>query len=257
MKILCVPDIHGRNCWKKIVEKENPDRVIFLGDYFDCFETADLERLNINPKLISKDSIDISATEQIQNFLDIIKLKEESGKDVKMLIGNHDFHYFYGMRQYIEMSGYQIKHAMFITQAIEDNKHHLQMAHREGDIIFSHAGISSVWLNDSGYDGIEPIEDFVNNMFRYKPLSFLFYGRNSYGNDVTQSPIWIRPQALMIANKNTLRKQIIQIAGHTHVDSIDMEGKTTGKRYYFTDTFGNIDKEYLIIEDGKIISNRL
>lgn len=35
---LIIPDIHlGHNCAEKIIKSENPDEVIFLGDYFDDF----------------------------------------------------------------------------------------------------------------------------------------------------------------------------------------------------------------------------
>ena len=52
MKTIVIGDIHGRDVWKKIVEHENADKVIFIGDYFDSF--------------------DIPSSDQINNFLDII-----------------------------------------------------------------------------------------------------------------------------------------------------------------------------------------
>ena len=36
-KTIVIGDIHGRDIWKSIVAQENPDRVIFIGDYFDSF----------------------------------------------------------------------------------------------------------------------------------------------------------------------------------------------------------------------------
>ncbi|NBP57427.1 metallophosphoesterase, partial [bacterium] len=38
MKTIFIGDIHGRSIWKEIVEQEKPDRVIFIGDYFDSFD---------------------------------------------------------------------------------------------------------------------------------------------------------------------------------------------------------------------------
>ena len=58
MKTLFLGDTHGRSVWKKIVEKENPDRVIFIGDYFDSF--------------------DIPGIEQIHNFKEIVDLYRKS-----------------------------------------------------------------------------------------------------------------------------------------------------------------------------------
>jgi hypothetical protein len=68
--------------------------------------------------------------------------------------------------------------------------------------------------------------------------------------------MWIRPKALMAANKDTLRKQIIQVVGHTHQNEIDKEGKATGGRYYFVDT-QETSQEYMIITDGQISFNKI
>ena len=38
MKTLILGDIHGRDIWEDIFNKELPDRVIFMGDYFDSFD---------------------------------------------------------------------------------------------------------------------------------------------------------------------------------------------------------------------------
>jgi predicted phosphodiesterase len=34
---IIIGDIHGRSIWKDIIKKENPDRIIFIGDYFYSF----------------------------------------------------------------------------------------------------------------------------------------------------------------------------------------------------------------------------
>ena len=38
MKTILIGDIHGRSIWKRIVADEKPDRVVFIGDYFDSFD---------------------------------------------------------------------------------------------------------------------------------------------------------------------------------------------------------------------------
>lgn len=70
MKILVLGDIHGRLIWKDIIEKENPDKVIFLGDYVSTHE-------------------DISSTQQINNLVDILTYKENNPDKVVLLRGNH------------------------------------------------------------------------------------------------------------------------------------------------------------------------
>jgi hypothetical protein len=104
----------------------------------------------------------------------------------------------------------------------------------------------------------ESIVEDLNEMFKYKPKTFIFgefalMNKMSYldphGDSVDQSPIWIRPKSLMRANKDTLRKKIIQVVGHTQQTQIDKKGGATGGRYYFIDTLGT-SGEYMIIEEG-------
>lgn len=225
MKTIFIGDIHGRDTWKKIVESENPDRVVFIGDYFDSF--------------------DIGASEQQYNFKEIIEFKEKGECEVIMLVGNHDYHYYPGGEQY---SGYQYGPAPLIRQLLEENKHHLQMCYLMDNILCSHAGIGYDWLvTQNGYSD-EPIDEFVNDIWKYRPNNFMFYGLDPYGDSKTQTPIWIRPLSLLRGNRDTfLKEKYIQIVGHTQVNMIDMKGKATGGKYYLIDALDI--GEYLIYED--------
>jgi hypothetical protein len=60
----------------------------------------------------------------------------------------------------------------------------------------------------------------------------------------------------MKANKDTLRKKVIQVVGHTQQNQIDKKGGATGGRYWFIDTLGT-SKEYMLIEDNEIIIKNL
>jgi UDP-2,3-diacylglucosamine pyrophosphatase LpxH len=248
MKTVIIGDVHGRDQWKQIVDQEkDADRFVFLGDYFDSF--------------------DISAVEQMHNFKEIIEFKETSGKEVVMLIGNHDYHYFPEITD-SSTSGYQTRMAMVIKQLIGENRDHLQVAHRIAEFVFSHAGISSQWLDDTVIDWTEEnMVDKINELFKYTPLALDYrsyrmlnstevIGSGGYGNETYQGPMWIRPKALMEANKKTLRKKIIQVVGHTYQNEIDKEGKATGGRYYFVDV-QETSQEYMIITDGQISFNKI
>jgi hypothetical protein len=124
--------------------------------------------------------------------------------------------------------------------------------------LFTHAGIGHDWLayqnqyepfTDQGT--VTNIADFVNAIWKYQPNRFMFCGIDPYGNSKTQTPIWIRPQALMAGNRDTfLKKNYIQVVGHTAVEKIDIKGKSTGGRYYFIDTFDD-SSQFLIYEDGE------
>lgn len=71
MKTLVLGDIHGRTIWKDIIEKENPDFVIFLGDYVATHDG-------------------VTAEQQLSNLEDILNYKEENSDKVVLLRGNHD-----------------------------------------------------------------------------------------------------------------------------------------------------------------------
>ena len=247
MKTVVIGDVHGRDQWKQIVAQESDtDRFVFLGDYFDSF--------------------DISAVEQMHNFKEIVEFKQTIGEEVIMLIGNHDYHYFPEIGD-SSTSGYQTRMAPSIKQLVDENRKHLQIAHRIGKFVFSHAGISSEWLDDTITDWTEEnMVDKINELFKYTPLlldyrSFKMFsatewaGASGYGNETYQGPMWIRPKALMEANKKTLRKKIIQVVGHTIQNQIDTKGKTTGGRYYFTDV-QETSQQYMIITDGQISFNK-
>jgi len=245
MKTVVIGDIHGRSLWKLIINQEqDADRIIFIGDYFDSF--------------------DIKGEEQLNNFLDIIEYKKTSGKEVIMLIGNHDHHYFPEVGD-TGTSGYQRIFKHQIEPTIDANREHLQMAYQFDEFLFSHAGFSSKFMDSVfGEDGwkLETMVNDLNELFKYKPKSFEFGMAVSikkmsyldpYGDNEEQSPIWIRPRSLMSANKNTLRTEVIQVVGHTGVKKLDIDGamKAAGGRYYLIDCLGSTG-EYLVIQDGEL-----
>jgi predicted phosphodiesterase len=247
-KTVIIADVHGRDQWKQVVQQENnADRFIFLGDYFDSFNIPGLEQLN--------------------NFKDIIEFKETSNKDVVLLIGNHDYHYFPEIED-SSTSGYQHRMAPSFKHVVNENRHHLHMAYTMGEFVFSHAGISSEWLDDNiiGWT-LDNMVDKINELFKYAPFkldyrSYKMYTETEwvqsrgYGDETYQGPLWIRPKSLMAANKKTLRKQVIQVVGHTYKNEIDKKGGATGGRYYFVDV-QETSQEYMIIIDGQISFNKI
>lgn len=229
MKTIFLGDTHGRSFWKLIVNTEKPDRVVFIGDYFDSF--------------------DIKTEEQCNNFLDIIAYKKSNISEVIMLIGNHDLHYITGDTG---TSGYQRMGKFQIEPIIKDNLEHLQICYQIGEIVCTHAGVSSKFMDETfGKDEWKDttLQEDLNELWKYKPDAFRFYGTDPYGDNTYQTPLWIRPASLMRVNRHTLRTKIIQIVGHTSVSSID-KGKATGNRYWFIDALGTC-QEYLIFENDE------
>jgi len=235
MKNIYIGDIHGLDVWKQIIDTHQDfNNVVFIGDYLDSY--------------------DIPPQDQLKNFQEIIEFKKNNMDKVHLLIGNHDIHYF----PYINdtaTSGYQPGMRFAYQQVIEENHHLFKMVTMVSNNLCSHAGISQMFLDDNGFKDGDNVVDFINDLFKYKPNTFLFGQKEGwfvspYGDDPFQSPLWIRPKSLMKNNKNSfLKKRFKQIVGHTVQDSIDIKGKATGGRYFFIDTLPI--KQYLIEEDNE------
>ena len=239
MKTLILGDTHGRSNWKDVLAA-HPDaaRVIFMGDYFDSF--------------------DISGVEQLHNFNEIIRFKEETDKEVVMLVGNHDHHYMDVGETY---SGYKAAHKWDFNDALKKNMHHLQIAYLLDDVLFTHAGVSPIWMDDTfGYTGWtrETLVADLNELYKAKPTLFNFshLGWDPSGDSVEQGPLWIRPRSLMKSNTgdNGLKKHFRQVVGHTQVknifDSFVASEKAMGSRYYLVDAME--EGGYVIYEDGEL-----
>lgn len=236
MITVVIGDLHGRSNWKLAIYQEEPvDRVIFMGDYFDSF--------------------DIPGLEQIHNFKEIINYKKRNPQvEVVMLLGNHDMPYYPGFTD-TAISGYQHRMAPSIQQVVEENKEHLQMAYGFREYLFTHAGVSPLFMDrEFGVDNWskESIVVDLNELLRYRPSAFEFNGVDGSGDNTYQTPIWIRPKSLMSVNKKHnkgLKNDYIQIVGHTQMRRLDLEGsdKFTGGKYYFVDTM-DTSGDYLVIE---------
>ena len=72
MKILVLGDIHGRIIWEDIIDKENPDKTVCLGDYVCTHDN-------------------ISSEQQLSNLEDILNYKEKNSDKVILLRGNHKY----------------------------------------------------------------------------------------------------------------------------------------------------------------------
>lgn len=239
MKTIVLGDTHGRGVWQLIVQKENPDRVIFIGDYWDSF--------------------DIPYLEQMYNFKQIVHAaySNPDRREFILLTGNHDVHYQRWAIQAGECySGFQSIHANDICQEMEQP--HVQslmkMAYKMDNFLFTHAGITQTWLDNMEIENDENMVDVINDYAKYKPQMFGFgaVGRkgyvDGYGDNIWQGPTWVRPRSLMKDSKDL---GYIQVVGHTGQNQIDIKGKATGGKYYFIDTLGT-SGEYLIIEDGEV-----
>ncbi|RYZ28542.1 MAG: hypothetical protein EOO10_09195 [Chitinophagaceae bacterium] len=169
MKTIVLRDIHGRRVWMDVVNTQTFDKVVFLGDYVDSF--------------------DVSSKDQLENLMDIVAFKKSCPEKVILLIGNHDYHYFPEVGD-TGTSGYRANMAPSFGDVFDQNRNLFQMAYKEGTCLFTHAGFAPTWLERHWKEEwqVERIDERINDLWRYKPISFAFAhfdGRsNPYGDDV-------------------------------------------------------------------------
>lgn len=219
MKICVISDIHGSTVWKDIVakEKENVDRFIFLGDYVD-----DKRKL-------------VSPEEQLQNLQSIQDFKKEY-IHVDLLIGNHDLQYIGGARcNRFDSYLFDLVQSEFIAMV---QKEILQVCVCYDNYLFSHAGISYLWMKEKG------MEDYtdINKQFHTNPLVLDFVNKissDASGDNVYQSPLWIRPDSL----GNSALSGYHHVVGHTRIKEISII-EVVNRKLIFTDTQL---RQYLII----------
>lgn len=125
MKTLIIPDIHTKyKLAESIINREKPDRIVFLGDYFDdfyeSFDTTDKTAKWLADSLQEKNRIH--------------------------LVGNHDLNYFNNNPK-IKCSGYEhVKHEIIDYYKIQWRK--LEPFCWVDDWLCTHAGFSDTLYRD-------------------------------------------------------------------------------------------------------------
>jgi len=184
MKIAIISDIHQTIYWRKIIDQVNNfDKIIFLGDEFDCWS-------NIWPL-------------QINNAENIISFKNNNPDKIDLCWSNHAISYFLNE----ECSGYQDEHAAEIKNFYNKYKELYNVIYIYDKWIFSHGGVSIKWMKHCGIKDLNEI----NPLFNERPKFFRWVGPDSYGNNPNEGPLWIRPEALL----NNYVQGYNQVAGHT------------------------------------------
>lgn len=241
MKRIIIGDPHGRwNYVKQIYDKEQPNEVIILGDYFDSFK------------------IDVYV--QRESYEHIIELRKEHLKLHKgrfvMLIGNHDMHYM--DENFGRCSGWNALSASVAGYPLcrDWDAEILKMIFIDeiNHIIYSHAGVSMNWFNQ--WIKSKSLGDI--NTIETKAFCFTYKnGGDYYGSSSWNGPLWIRPEGLKESPYKDDQGVIwSQIFGHTEPDT-PMHWKKEEADFYGIDC---IYKHYLIEkldEGGKIIKREL
>lgn len=132
MKILVLPDIHGRKFWEEPCKRvEDYDKIIFLGDYMDPY---DFEHITV--------------PEALENFENILTFADAHKDKVTLLLGNHDMPYF--SKKYKSFSWWHCRHSKKycndISQRFEEYKELFRIAEVADDVLFTHAGCTPGWI---------------------------------------------------------------------------------------------------------------
>ena len=243
LRILVFGDIHGRNVWKDVIDREdidNLDLIIFLGDYFSSRE-------------------DIPVDLQEENFRHIVEFKNMYPDKVVLLRGNHDME----ACKYYWAECYPSHHSKWVYENKEWFLDNTQWVLQIDDVVFSHAGITKRWYEDmcEVYPEITCFEDInkiePSEMFGFRPCKLSDY----YGESETQPCTWIRPAFLCEYGFPEIR----YVVGHSTVKAITECRKALIEQYgdlidwakceiWLCDT---LPREYLIIDHGEFIPTKI
>lgn len=124
MKILVVPDIHGRDFWKEPCQKWQ-GLIVFLGDYHDPYPSQ------------------VSIKRSLKNLEELVEFVTNN-TNCRCLLGNHDVGYMENHRstcRHDDRNHYKVQELI--------NKLDPQLIYYTDDhILFSHSGILPNWLKE-------------------------------------------------------------------------------------------------------------
>lgn len=231
IKILIVPDLHSKRYildkFIKIMIKDEKlqfDQVIFLGDYIDGFVETNQDMLYC--------------------LNTVIKLKKKYKEKIILLLANHEFSYL-GQ----PCSGHRFDIENIVSKILNDNKEFFQICYAINDCIFSHAGLTNSWVNNTldyplskinreNYDKnfkIQNLTNYINNnLLDLSEPGFYRSGGSYIGPG---SCIWSDRKELLLDNLLDCH----QVVGHTPIPSVELhklkQNKVKSNYICFTDTF--------------------
>ena len=217
MNILTISDLHGRTVWKE-AQMDRYDRVIFLGDYTDS-------------RVVDKETI-------YTNLNQIIRLKQQRPDKYVLLLGNHDAQYMH--YPHYRCSGFRARSQPELSRLLAAHDTLFQIAHQQGDYLFTHAGVTNQWLNhlllETGlpspvlapdYDVAGLLNGVHRQPFTLQKLLFEA-GPVRGGTDAVSGPVW--------ADRSETQKDHLagfhQVVGHTPVPDFTTFGDESASITY-------------------------
>lgn len=230
MKMLIIPDVHGRDFWK-IPCKENWDKIVFLGDYTDPYPG------------------EAQQSEVLTNLIDIVEFKRQNPDNVILLWGNHDLPYW--CVPYRTQFDYWCRHDKLRHKDIEaffnENLDKFQWAYQEGKFLFTHAGLNNGFSKLLGDRYGEVNADIINHFFNNEEHQPLLAKVSFYrgGIDEFSSPVWADVHEHWGKVPNKYISDFFQIFGHTY-----------SKRQIITENWAMLDVgfEYAYLDNGVLMN---
>ena len=193
MKILIIPDIHGRNFWKEPCEHiDEFDKVVCLGDYHDPY-----------PSQVSRDT----SRHLLRD--DFVPLVENHRDKFICLFGNHDGNYLSNtMADRVDFY-----HKKEITELLK--KLNLQLTYEVDEYLFSHSGVLPRWIEMSVNLSGNSIEKVRNlNTLPFNDFSLMSTSSYRGGLDPVGSCVWGDVREY---DASYHYSEWYQIFGHTHL----------------------------------------
>lgn len=222
MKTLILPDIH--NNWfnaEEVIDKENPNKIIFLGDYFDSFDDGSTEKC-----------------EQTAQWL-----KESLKKSKRVhLIGNHDL--AYATNGEFLCSGWNGAKQFVINNIVKIPWKKIKYFAWQEGWLFTHAGLTDKFFKAYSEHGETPRE-FLSRYSIDKDLKKTLWACSNMrgGQDLFSGIFWCDLEEF----ENI--KFTKQMFGHSARDTPTYVKESEKNQWYCIDTYG---KYYAILEDGKM-----
>ena len=203
MKLIIVPDVHGRSFWQKAASEFPDEEFIFLGDYLDPYPKEG-----------------ITSDDAVSGLEEILAFRNQHPGKVTLLLGNHDLHY---LHDGFKGSRFDRVNAVRYVALFRQNIDAFQMAYEktvsDRRYFFTHAGLCGQWLKRFAPDLTEEnlSADFFNQSYP-KPsfidaLSDVSHYR--WGPAESGSMVWAD-----LAEHGLVDNQlysIVQVFGHTMI----------------------------------------
>ena len=210
IKILVIPDVHGREFWREPVKEvlgKTDAKVIFLGDYVDPY-AYEFER-GVNYEEVT-----------IGILNEIIDIKKSHPNQVILLLGNHDCGY--AISDEICSSRMDYKNKPYIEKLFRDNRECFQIVYKDRCVLFSHAGIHKGFLDDAGISD-EHFDAVINNAWLVDDMKILntlgiYDGYRGFSLSKYGSPVWADVRSFFDISGRPIDEGLgFQVFGHTQL----------------------------------------